>query len=135
MFAMRIWPKSILRTSSLMQKSLKFALLIAMAIFVYLDAQLVSAESAQDVCPRPTVGSIVEEPQDLRSQNGVLEENLTIHNEANPDGSLRFCYRDASGRESPNLRVSPGDLVILHLRDALTDLSPGSAPPAHVHPA
>jgi FtsP/CotA-like multicopper oxidase with cupredoxin domain len=118
-----------------MQKSLKFALLMAMAIFVYLDAQPVSAESAQDVCPRPTVGSIVEEPQDLRSQNGVLEESLTIHNEANPDGSLRFCYMDASGRESPNLRVSPGDLVILHLTDALTDLSPGSVPPAHVHPA
>jgi FtsP/CotA-like multicopper oxidase with cupredoxin domain len=117
-----------------MQKSLKSALLIAIAIFLYL-AQPVSAQSAQDVCPRPAASSIVGEPEDLRSQNGVLQAELTVHNVASPDGSLRFCYMDAAGRESPNLRVSPGDLVILHLKNALNDLTPGSAPPAHVHPA
>jgi FtsP/CotA-like multicopper oxidase with cupredoxin domain len=65
----------------------------------------------------------------------VLEAQLTIHNMASPDGSIRFCYTDASGRESPNLRVSPGDLVIIHLKNALSDLTPGGASPAHFHPA
>ncbi len=32
---------------------------------------------AEKVCPRPEPGSKVEEPEDLRSQNGVLEAHLT----------------------------------------------------------
>jgi FtsP/CotA-like multicopper oxidase with cupredoxin domain len=76
---------------------------------------------AESVCPRPEPGSIVEEPEDLRSQNGVLEAQLTASNAAQADGSVRYCYTDAAGHESPNLRVHPGDLVVLHLTNALTD--------------
>jgi FtsP/CotA-like multicopper oxidase with cupredoxin domain len=89
----------------------------------------------KEVCPRPLVGSTVKEPEDLRSQNGVLETELTVNDVAEADGSIRYCYTDTSGRESPNLRVSPGDLVILHLKNALTDLShnSGTIPHAHAH--
>ncbi len=80
-------------------------------------------------CPRPPVGNIVEEPEDLRSQNGVLRAELTVRDEADANGSTRYCYTDALGRESPNLRVNPGDLVILHLKNSLTDLSHGSTAP------
>src|SRR5271165_5818914 len=80
---------------------------------------------AKDVCLRPQPGSLVEEPEDLRSQNGVLEAYLTAHNVAESNGTARYCYSDAAGRESPTLRVSPGDLVILHLKNELTDLSGG----------
>src|SRR5277367_322912 len=90
---------------------------------------------AESVCPRPEPGSIVEEPEDLRSQNGVLEAHLTASNAAQADGSVRYCYTDAAGHESPNLRVHPGDLVILHLTNALKEISSGNtAPmPAHTH--
>ena len=89
---------------------------------------------AESVCPRPEPGSIVEEPEDLRSQNGVLEAQLTASNAAEADGSMRYCYTDAAGRESPNLRVHPGDLVVLHLTNALTDGQPaGMAAPMHAH--
>ena len=92
---------------------------------------LVRAESK---CPRPEPGSVVEEPQDLRSQNGVLEVRLTANNAPDAGGSVRYCYTDAAGHESPNLRVHQGDLVILHLTNALTDLSHGnSAAPMHAH--
>ena len=92
---------------------------------------LVRAESK---CPRPEPGSVVEEPQDLRSQNGVLEVRLTANDAADANGSIRYCYTDAAGHESPNLRVHPGDLVILHLTNALTDLGHGSsAAPMHAH--
>ncbi|WP_263354503.1 multicopper oxidase family protein [Acidicapsa acidisoli] len=105
-----------------------------LALFLASCSQLVSAQStAKAVCPRPEIGSVVEEPEDLRSHNGVLEADLTANNAANPDGSLRFCFTDGAGHESPNLRVSPGDLVILHLKNALSDLASGTAPPAHVH--
>lgn len=78
-------------------------------------------------CPRPLAGNIVEEPEDLRSQNGVLQAELTVRDEADANGAVRYCYTDALGRESPNLRVNPGDLVVLHLKNALTDLSGGTA--------
>ena len=65
----------------------------------------------------------MEEPEDLRSQNGVLEAELTVSDVADANGGTRYCYTDSAGRESPNLRANPGDLVILHLKNALTDLS------------
>ncbi len=77
---------------------------------------------------------MVEEPEDLRSQNGVLEVRLTANDAADANGAIRYCYTDAAGHESPNLRVHPGDLVILHLTNALTDLGHGSsAAPMHAH--
>jgi FtsP/CotA-like multicopper oxidase with cupredoxin domain len=90
---------------------------------------------AESICPRPEPGSIVEEPEDLRSQNGVLEVELTASNAAQANGSARYCYTDSAGHESPNLRVHPGDLVILHLTNALTEVSHGSTGPvpAHAH--
>jgi FtsP/CotA-like multicopper oxidase with cupredoxin domain len=95
--------------------------------------QLSARQLPESVCPRPPAGSTVEEPADLRSHNGVLEAQLTAYDTADANGSIRYCYSDAAGHESPNLRVSPGDLVILHLKNALTDLSPDSAGAAHMH--
>jgi hypothetical protein len=71
---------------------------------------------ANSVCPRPQVGGIAEDPEELRSQNGVLEAELTVSDATEPNGSTRYCYKDATGRESPTLRVNPGDLVVLRQR-------------------
>jgi FtsP/CotA-like multicopper oxidase with cupredoxin domain len=90
-------------------------------------------QPASDTCARPQAGSIVSEPPDLRSKNGVLEINLTALNAAQSDGSTRYCFTDAEGRESPNLRVNPGDLVIIHLKDAMTDLDHSGAKSPHMH--
>ena len=49
---------------------------------------------------------------------------------------MRYCYTDAAGHESPNLRVHSGDLVVLHLTNALTDktdTSSGNTAPMHAH--
>jgi FtsP/CotA-like multicopper oxidase with cupredoxin domain len=75
------------------------------------------------VCPRPSPASPIAEPQDLRSRNGLLHVDLTLRNEAQPDGSIRYCYMDAHGNQAPTLRVSPGDLVVLTLKNDLTDFS------------
>jgi FtsP/CotA-like multicopper oxidase with cupredoxin domain len=113
----------------------KFPFLAVFASLVFLAHHPLNAQPAPSICPRPAVGSLVDEPQDLRSHNGVLEADLTIHNEANPDGTTRYCYIDFVGNQSPNLRVNPGDLVVLHLRNALSDFTPGTAPPTHMHSA
>jgi len=88
---------------------------------------------AESVCPRPNLGTTVEEPEDLRSRNGVLEVQLTANNVALANGSARYCYTDAAGHESPNLRVHPGDLVILHLENAMTDLGHPSPAAMDMH--
>jgi FtsP/CotA-like multicopper oxidase with cupredoxin domain len=89
------------------------------------------SQSMEQPCPRPAPGSLVTEPENLRSHNGVLEVELTLHNSKQSDGSTRYCYLDADGKESPNLRVNPGDLVILKLKNDLVDWRPEAATGAH----
>ena len=117
-----------------LRQVLPFTKCLAVAVGVLSFAlPLFALQSASDMCPRPQTGSIVSEPSDLRSKNGVLELNLTAINAAQSDGSTRYCFIDAEGRESPTLRVNPGDLVIIHLRDAMTDASNSAAGAHHTH--
>lgn len=90
------------------------------------------AQAIDSVCPRPQPAATIAEPEDLRSRDGVLELNLTALNSPGPNGSKRYCYVDGAGHESPTLRVSPGDLVIIHYKNGLKDLGTPDAP-AHVH--
>jgi FtsP/CotA-like multicopper oxidase with cupredoxin domain len=92
------------------------------------------------ICPRPAPESAVVDPEDLRSRDGVLTVDLSVHNEKRPDGSVRYCYLAADGAESPTLRVRPGDLLVLHLRNELKQLPAQAAhmqapdvgmPPSH----
>jgi FtsP/CotA-like multicopper oxidase with cupredoxin domain len=92
------------------------------------------AHNEKQGCPRPSPGSTVSEPENLRSRDGVLKVDLTARNEKQPDGSIRYCFVDTNGKESPTLRVNPGDLVILNLKNDLTDFgSDGAASHAHIH--
>lgn len=86
-----------------------------------------ASQNAATVCARPPAGSPVSEPEDLRSKQGVLEVDLTAENTPDTNASIRYCFADAAGRESPNLRVSPRDLVIIHLKNALRDLDHAEA--------
>jgi FtsP/CotA-like multicopper oxidase with cupredoxin domain len=87
-------------------------------------------EAAQDPCPRPAPGSAVQEPEDLRSANGVLQVDLTVRNFTEKGGSTRYCYLLADGNQSPTLRVRPGDLLILRLKNDLSAAKGVAATPA-----
>jgi FtsP/CotA-like multicopper oxidase with cupredoxin domain len=114
---------------------LKQLVLIALvsAIFAQAPAGLRAEEAAANTCPRPSPGSAVQEPEDLRSRNGVLKVDLTIHNYSEADGSTRYCYIDGNGNQSPNLRMMPGDLLILHLKNDLSVPDPTAAAASHLH--
>jgi FtsP/CotA-like multicopper oxidase with cupredoxin domain len=84
-------------------------------------------------CPRPAAASEVEEPEDLHSINGVLSLDLSVHNEAQADGSMRYCYLLPDGHQSPTLRVKPGDMVILRLRNQLSVEAPDEPVAGHQH--
>ena len=68
------------------------------------------------------------EPRNLYSEHGVLKVDLTVRNYGE-----RYCYLLPDGSESPTLRLHPGDLLVLHLKNELSAPDDGSA--AHAAPA
>jgi FtsP/CotA-like multicopper oxidase with cupredoxin domain len=114
---------------------LKRLVLIALvsAIFAQAPTGLGATEVPANTCPRPSPGSAVQEPEDLRSRNGVLKVDLTIHNYSEANGSSRYCYIDGNGNQSPNLRMKPGDLLILHLKNDLSVPDPAVVAAGHLH--
>jgi FtsP/CotA-like multicopper oxidase with cupredoxin domain len=112
----------------------KFLLLLFASLWLaHWRAPLCAQESPSTSCPRPSPGAAVPEPADLRSQNGVLNLDLTVRNFAEPDGTTRFCYFDAYGNQSPTLRLSPGDILILNLKNDLADSSHSVAAATNNH--
>jgi FtsP/CotA-like multicopper oxidase with cupredoxin domain len=90
--------------------------------------------SAHDPCGRATPGSTVPEPRDLRSDHGVLKVDLSVHDFREADGSTRYCYVLPDGSVAPTLRLHPGDLLVLHLKNELVDPDPAhTQSPAHMH--
>jgi FtsP/CotA-like multicopper oxidase with cupredoxin domain len=89
---------------------------------------LAASLPAQAFCSRPPPGSVIAQPKDLRSELGVLELDLTLRNERQSDGSVRYCYVLADGAQSPTLRLNPGDLLVLHLKNDLLSFESDAAP-------
>jgi len=90
------------------------------------------AENAGEACPRPAPGSTVTEPADLHSQDGVLKVALVFRNSIEAGGTVRYCYVSKDGSQAPTLRVKPGDLVILELKNEITG-APGVAGASQKH--
>src|SRR5262249_42992377 len=59
---------------------------------------------------------------------------LTIRNVREADGSLRYCYLTADGSQSPTLRLQPGDLLVLRLKNALSPQDAAEEEGAHDAP-
>ena len=97
----------------------------------------VAAEQTAEPCPRPAPGTELQEPRDLRSRDGTLRVDLTVHNHHGKDGSSRYCYVLPDGTQSPTLRLHPGDLLILRLKNELTASGDTAAghPATHDHEA
>jgi FtsP/CotA-like multicopper oxidase with cupredoxin domain len=85
--------------------------------------------SSEQLCPRPLAGAAVTNPPELRSHNGVLELGLHLRYQRTQvsQGPPRYCYVTDDGLESPTLRVSPGDHLIIHLHNDLPPDPPNVA--------
>jgi FtsP/CotA-like multicopper oxidase with cupredoxin domain len=115
---------------------LVFACLLCAQQHANLSAQHIEAPASpttQNTCVPKTPGSAVPEPDDLRSRNGELTVDLTIRNYVEPGGSVRYCYTTPDNKEAPTLRLNPGDLLILNLKNDLTEIGPSAHSAAHHH--
>jgi FtsP/CotA-like multicopper oxidase with cupredoxin domain len=110
-----------MRNSSLKVRA--FAEIVAGLVLALTFVLTHASAVAQESCPRPAPGSVVTEPENLRSHNGALELELTYSNFKAADGQEEYCYRSKDGSQAPTLRLQPGDLLVLHLRNKLTSSS------------
>ena len=77
--------------------------------------------------PRPNPGSVVNNPLDAISQNGVLNASFTFRSSLDTLGYLHECYIYQTSQgpvESPTLRLNPGEQLVLDLTNRLTYLPP-----------
>jgi FtsP/CotA-like multicopper oxidase with cupredoxin domain len=72
----------------------------------------------------------VPEPEDLHSTSGLLRAELRYRKFVDESGHARYCYLSSDGREAPNLRVNPGDTVILALKNEISGEVRGQHSPA-----
>jgi FtsP/CotA-like multicopper oxidase with cupredoxin domain len=100
---------------------LRFVLVLVAASYLVAPASAQVHARAQapgnDLCPRPAAGSAVPEPEDLRNTNGVLQVDFSYRNSPDGHGGMRYCYLYKDGSQAPNLRVHPGDWLILRLKN------------------
>jgi FtsP/CotA-like multicopper oxidase with cupredoxin domain len=124
--------ETFVRASSL--NTLDFLLLIFGAVFsIPASMTCLAQEAPRDICTRPSPGSAVPEPEDLRSQNGVLKVELAERNVTESSGSTRYCFLDGNGNQSPTLRLHPGNLLILNVKNDLVDPRGAASPANHLH--
>jgi FtsP/CotA-like multicopper oxidase with cupredoxin domain len=110
-----------------------FFLMFAVSCLAFFPQSAFAQKMPTDICARPSLGSVVPEPEDLRSQNGILKVNLTVRRVSEAGKPDRFCYVAEDGSESPTLRLHPGDLLILNLKNDLADASLLAAADAHAN--
>ncbi|HTV64926.1 MAG TPA: multicopper oxidase domain-containing protein [Bryocella sp.] len=78
-----------------------------------------NAYAQAPVCPpRPQPGTLIQNPLDLYSENGVLRVNMTLENSFGSDQFEHYCYvymYQGQPVEAPTLRLNPGDELELNL--------------------
>ena len=101
-------------------------------LFLFFSALLVpAAHAALNPCIRYQPGSSLVEPADLFSVHGVLNVSLTYRTETDQYGNTLYCFVTSDGHQSPTLHVSPGDELLITLKNAVP---PSDSPMAMAMP-
>ena len=77
--------------------------------------------AGQTPCPRFPAGSVIHQPFNLVSKDGLLQTAFTYQTRTDQNGHVLYCFSTASGLQSPTLRVRPGDLIKITLQNLLPD--------------
>ena len=105
---------------------MKFARTLIVIIFI---AGLFCMHGQAQVCPRFQPGSVITQPEDLFSQDGVLMVNFTYNTRMDDEGNTLYCFTNSDGAESPTLHVKPGDKLIVTVKNALPPSAPITSMP------
>jgi FtsP/CotA-like multicopper oxidase with cupredoxin domain len=97
---------------------------VAPVALIFVIAQVCAFAQGPNPCPRFPVGSVITQPQDLFSEHGILQVNFTYQTGVDQNGNNLYCFVTDNGSQSPTLHVSPGDRLLITLRNALPDGAP-----------
>src|SRR5476651_2383299 len=103
--------------TGLQKLSAKAGILLGIVVLVVLAKSPATAQAKATVhnpCPRLSAGSIVPDPPDLFSKNGVLSVDLSYNSTTDADGRTLFCFTTPDGVEQPTFHVNPGDKLIVN---------------------
>jgi FtsP/CotA-like multicopper oxidase with cupredoxin domain len=78
-----------------------------------------TSSASTGACPDLAAGLTITAPADLYSQNGVLEVTLNLETDVDAAARQRYCYVTNTGLVAPNLRVNPGDTLLIHFYNQL----------------
>jgi FtsP/CotA-like multicopper oxidase with cupredoxin domain len=81
-------------------------------------------------CTRAAEGSTIPEPQNLRSEKGLLEVDLFFRSYVDASGQMRYCLVSRTGAPAPTLRLLPGDMLVLRLKNEAVVPAAGPDPNA-----
>ena len=74
-------------------------------------------------CPaRPSSGTVVNDPYNISSQNGILTAEFNMAESVDQFGYTHYCYKYSTGTqvvEAPTLSVNPGDQLNLSILDRI----------------
>lgn len=100
---------------------LRLSSLLLVPLVLLFSSPFMAAANAvgQPPCLDATDTSIGSPPQ-LVSRHGRLQVTLTLRNSLDSDGRMHYCYLDERGDRSPTLRVWPGDLLLLKLKNEVS---------------
>lgn len=96
------------------------------AAFILFALAEIGVAQTKDPCPRFAPGSIVTQPVDLFSANGVLTVNFSYNTSLDENGNPKYCFITPDGTQSPTLHVRPGDHLIINATNNLPSPSPNS---------
>ena len=71
----------------------------------------VALSSVEEPCPRPAVGAVVEQPEDLRSKDGVLRVELVVRSHREADGTRAVLLRVGGWEAVADVARGAGGLV------------------------
>jgi FtsP/CotA-like multicopper oxidase with cupredoxin domain len=104
-------------------------ILASVLVLAALHLPAIGQTAGAEACSRPAEGSVVNAPAEIRSRGGVLRVALALRKSLGTNGEIRYCYVDENGDQSPTLRLKPGELLVLKLRNETNpELSSKKAP-------
>jgi FtsP/CotA-like multicopper oxidase with cupredoxin domain len=95
----------------------------------------ISAPVENNPCARPLPGSVVSNPPDLFSHNGILRVDFSYNTTTDVYGRTLCCFTTPDGQESPTLHVHPGDHLVIKVKNNLPPPSDSNGMAVEVAPA
>ncbi len=85
------------------------------AALLFGAAQICGFAQSSTPCPRFAAGSTITAPEDLYSQQGILDVKFTYQTTTDQNGNTLYCFVASDGAQSPTLHIFPGDQLHITL--------------------